>query len=170
MSRARNNASGAMPGNIIQVKNIRVDSRYSYTVDNSGTIMPEFNQVITPKYANSKILVCWEIGYESNYNGVFNIFKNGTILSNGYNTEIGNTHYSGYASAAYDSDVASTPNRITITYFDTPNSTSELTYGISFRSASGSNQSIFINRAVASGGGTDYENQVSLGYIMEIAQ
>lgn len=168
MSKARDNAT--MSGKVIQTLNIRVDSRPGYTVGNTPTIMTEFNQIITPKYANSKILVVWEIGYEANYNGVFNIFRNGTILSNGYNTEIGNTHHSGYASAAYDVDVASTPNRINITFFDTPSSTSQLTYGLSFRSASASSQTIYINRPFSSTGGTDYENQVSMGYIQEIAQ
>lgn len=170
MSRARDNANGAMPGNIIQVNNIRVDSRPGYTVSNSPTIMTEFNQIITPKYANSKILVVWEIGYEAQYNGVFNIFRDGVILSNGYNTELGNVHYSGYAAAAYDVDVASTPNRNTITFFDTPSTTSQITYGLSFRSASASSQVIYINRPFSSTGGTDYENQVSMGYIMEIKQ
>lgn len=168
MSKARDNAT--MSGKVVQTLNIRVDSRPTYTVSNTPTIMTEFNQIITPKYASSKILVVWEVGYEAGYNAVFNIYRNGSILSNGYNTEIGNVHYSGYAAAAYDVDVASTPNRTNITFFDTPATTAQLTYGLSFRSASASSQTIYINRTASSTGGTDYENQVSLGYVQEIAQ
>jgi hypothetical protein len=173
MSRARNNASGAMPGNVIQFNNIRVDAQYGYTASSttgSGTAMTPFDMTITPKYANSKIMVQWEIHYEAQYGAVFVIWKNGSLSSNGYNTSSGNTNWSSYAATAYDGDVASTPNRITITYVDTPGTTSPVTYGLAVRSAGAGNQVIYINRPFSSTGANDYEVGVSMGYIQEIAQ
>lgn len=170
MSRARDNAVGTMPGNIIQVNNIRIDNQASYSVSNSPSIITELNQIITPKYSNSKIMVQWEIQYECDYNSVFVIFKNGSVQSNGYNTVTGNIFYSGYAVTEYDSDVASTPNRSTITYFDVPGSTSQHTYQIGLKSASASNSAFYLNRPFSSTGANSYEIGVSLGYIMEIKQ
>jgi len=170
MSRARNMANGAMPGNVIQVTNIRVDAQAGYTVSNSPSIITELNQIITPKYSNSKMMVQWELHYESQYNLPFVIYKNGSVQSNGYNTVTGNIFYSGYAVAAYDVDVASTPNRTTITYFDTAGSTSAITYGLGIKSGEAGNQTFYLNRPFSSTGAAAYEIGVSLGYVMEIAQ
>lgn len=167
MSRARDLASRT--GNIIQVVNTRVDALSSYSFSSgNGTEISALNMTITPKYSNSKLLIFWEFGYESNYNGSIVVWKNGSILNNGYNTVIGNQPYSGYATTAYDGgDVASTPNRNTITFVDSPGVTTATTYSLAIRSHEAS--TFRLNQAFSNAGANAYENQVSLGYIMEIA-
>lgn len=171
MTKARDIAGGTnyQPGNVIQVNNMRYDIENGWTVSNSPTIMTPLNQVITPKYANSKIMVQWELHYEAQYNIAFVIYKNGSLQSNGYNTYFGNNFWVGYAAAGYDVDVASTPNRITITYFDTPGSTAQQTYQLGIKSTESNNQTLYLNRAFSSSGNA-YEAGVSLGYVMEIKQ
>lgn len=168
MSKARNNANTG--GKLVQMTNIRVDGQYGYTVSNSPSVMTELNQTITPIYATSKVIVQWEIHYEADYNSVFVIYKNGSVMSNGYNTSTGNVFYSGYAATSYDVDIASTPNRTTITFVDTVGSTSATTYGLGLKSAQGSNTTLYLNRPYSSTGANSYEIGVSMGTIMEIAQ
>jgi hypothetical protein len=170
ISRVNSSGQFVSPGNIVQFINVRSDALTSYSFNTgNGTEISALNMTITPKYANSKLFMQWEIGYESNYNGSIVIWKNGSILSNGYNTVVGNQSYSGYAATAYDGgDVASTPNRTTITFIDSPGVTSPTTYSLAIRSHEAS--TFFLNRAYSNAGANAYENQVSLGYIMEIAQ
>jgi hypothetical protein len=158
------------PGTILQFINIRSDAIVSYPFSTgNGTEISALNMTITPRYANSKLLIQWELGYESNYNGSIVIWKNGSIMSNGYNTVIGNQSWSGYATTAYDGgDVASTPNRNTITFIDSPGVTTATTYSLAVRSHEAS--TFRLNQAFSNAGANAYENQVSMGYIMEIAQ
>jgi hypothetical protein len=170
ISRVNSSGQFVSPGNIVQLVNVRSDALVSYSFSTgNGTEISALNMTITPKYANSKLLMQWELGYESNYNGSIVIWKNGSILSNGYNTVVGNQSYSGYATTAYDGgDVASTPNRTTITFIDSPGVTTATTYSLAVRSHEAS--TFKLNQAFSNAGANAYENQVSLGYIMEIAQ
>lgn len=170
MSKIDSSGEFVNPGTMLQFVNTRSDAIVSYSFSTgNGTEISALNMTITPKYANSKLLMQWELGYESNYNGAFVIWKNGSILSNGYNTVIGNQNYSGYAVTAYDGgDVASTPNRTTITFVDSPGVTTATTYSLAIRSHEAS--TFRLNQAFSNAGANAYENQVSMGYIMEIAQ
>jgi hypothetical protein len=59
---------------------------------------------------------------------------------------------------------------MTITFIDTPGTTSSLTYSLAYRSASADNKTFYLNRSQNSSGADNNEIGVSMGYIMEIAQ
>jgi len=176
MSRARDMASKNYykPGEVVQVQTIRIDTQTSYTglTSGNGTPISALDISITPKFSTSKIIVQWEMHYEAQYNITFLIMKNGTLLSNGYNSVTGNVNLGGgYGVTAYDGgDVASTPNRITITFVDLPATTSTTTYNLGIRSASLNNEVLWLNRAYANPAGNSYEVGVSVATIQEIAQ
>ena len=160
------------PGTILQFSNIRVDSQATYTGNTSGngTEISLMNQTITPRRSDSKLMIYWEVQGEAHWDGTIVIWKNGSIMSNGYNTVSGNNRWSGYATFPYDPDFSTTPQRMIMTFIDTPGSTSPVTYSIAYRSSNATTQTFYLNRPVADGGSDGREVGVSMGYIMEIAQ
>lgn len=160
------------PGTLLQFTNIRVDAQATYTGNTSGngTEITLLNQTITPRRADSKLLIHWEAHHEANWDATLVIWKNGSIMSNGYNTVSGNQRWSGYAGIPYDPDFSTTPQRLSIDFVDVPNTTSPVTYSLAFRSADSTVRTFFLNRAQADTGSDGREVAVSMGYIMEIAQ
>lgn len=159
------------PGTLLQFTNIRVDTLATYTggASGNGTEITLLNQTITPRRSDSKLLIYWEVQGEAHWDGTFVIWKNGSIMSNGYNTAVGNQRWSGYATFPYDPDFSTTPQRMILTFIDTPNTTTPVTYSIAYRSSNGSSQTFQLNRPIASAGTDGHEVAVSMGYIMEIA-
>jgi hypothetical protein len=171
MSKARDNAN--LTNTTLQYSSIRTDAmtNYSMPVYGNGQKVNELDITITPKYANSKIIVRWEIQYEAGYNGGFVVWKNGVLAGNGYNTVAGNNTMNSYAPFEYDADVASTSNRTILTYVDSPGSTSPITYSVAGRSSdTASAQNFWLNRTVSNVNASAYESGVSIGEIWEIAQ
>jgi hypothetical protein len=160
------------PGTLLQFSNIRVDAQAIYTGSGSGngTEITLLNQTITPRRSDSKLMIYWEIWGEVHWDGTIVIWKNGSIMSNGYNTVSGNNRWSGYSGFNYDPDFSTTPTRMPITFVDTPGTTSSLTYSLAYRSANADNRTFYLNRSVSSSGADNNEVGVSMGYIMEIAQ
>jgi hypothetical protein len=160
------------PGALLQFTNIRVDTLATYTggASGNGTEITLLNQTITPKRTESKLLIYWEVQGEAHWDGTFVIWKNGTLMSNGYNTSVGNQRWSGYSTFPYDPDFSTTPQRMILTFIDTPNTISPVTYSIAYRSSNGNTQTFQLNRPIASAGTDGHEVAVSMGYIMEIAQ
>jgi hypothetical protein len=160
------------PGALLQFTNIRVDSQAIYTGTGSGngTEITLLNQTITPKRSDSKLMIYWEFWGEAHHDSTIVIWKNGSIMSNGYNTVSGNNRWSGYSGVNYDPDFSTTPGRMPITFIDIPGTTSSLTYSLAYRSSSADNRTFYLNRAVDTAGSDAREVGVSMGYIMEIAQ
>jgi len=160
------------PGTILQFSNIRVDAQATYAgnVSGNGTEISLMNQTITPRRADSKLMIHWEVQGEAHWDSTIVIWKNGSILSNGYNTVSGNNRWSGYATFPYDPDFSTTPQRMTLTFIDTPASTSPVTYSIAYRSSNATAQTFYLNRPQVDTGSDGREVGVSMGYIMEIAQ
>jgi hypothetical protein len=115
-------------------------------------------------------MIYWEFWAEAHWDSTIVIWRNGSILSNGYNTLSGNQRWSGYSGFTYDPDFSTTPQRMPITFVDTPGTTSSLTYSLAYRSSGADNKTFYLNRAVDSAGSDAREVGVSMGYIMEIAQ
>jgi hypothetical protein len=160
------------PGMIIQTIYVRTDERnvYSSNPSGNGIEVTPLNLTITPKLQNSMILCQWMVNGELHQDNVFLIWKNGQLSTNGYNTQAGNSRWSGYASAFYDQNESSTPSNWKIMYADTPNSTSPITYSLACRSTTTGTYAFYLNRTVSSIGADSYENMVSVGLIQEIAQ
>ena len=159
-------------GTIVGFNRIRTTARsaYGYSGD---VILSDLNIPITPKYANSLLLVQWWVNYESDYNSVFRIYRdNGLIYTSGYqgyNENDGNM-WSGVAAIPYDGDVASTPNSQLIQYFVPAGSTNYTTLQLAVRTSGSHSATFYLNRSVNSGGTNAYEIMVSNAVIWEIKQ
>jgi hypothetical protein len=151
---------------------VRTSARTTFSYNND-TIISALNIAITPKYANSLLLVQWQVSYEADYNGVFRAYRdNGLIYTSGYqgyNENDGNS-WSGIAPMAYDGNTASTPWTQLIQYFVPAGSTAATTLQLAVRSSANATNTFFLNRSVESAGGIAYEIAVSNAVIWEIAR
>lgn len=159
-------------GTVVGFNRIRTAARsaYGYTGD---VILSDLNISITPKYSNSLLLVQWQVMYESDYNSVFRVYRDGGLVYTsgyqGYNENDGST-WSGIASLQYDTDVASTPSNQMIQYFVPSGSTATTTLQLAVRQSNSTGATFYLNRSVNSAGTGAYEIGVSTGVIWEIAQ
>jgi len=170
--------SGSLPaarfpaGTIVGFNRMRTSARSAYGY-NGDVIISDLNISITPKFSTSLLLVQWSVMYESDYNSVFRVYRDGGLVYTsgyqGYNENDGNT-WSGIASFQYDTDVASTPSNQFIQYFVPAGSTSATTLQIGVRSSIPSSATFYLNRSVNSAGTGAYEIGVSNAVIWEIAQ
>jgi len=159
------------PGSVIQYQSVRADTRATYAANTSGngTIITPLNVIITPKRANSMIVVEWVIGAEVHQDTVFLIHKNGSVASDGFNTSVGNIRSSGIMSGFYDQNEDSTPSNYKIKYVDYPNTTSAVTYSLAIRSSSATTYTFALNRTINGSTGDNQESMVSFGSAMEVA-
>jgi hypothetical protein len=164
------------PGSVVQVQTVRSDSRVTFASNNSGngTTVTPLNLSITPKFANSRLIIQWMVNCEVNNNDVFLIHRNGSLITTtgetGYNSESGNVRWSGFVSANYDQDVASTPDNYFIQYSCIAGSTVSQVFAPAVKSTDATNYTFFLNRSALNTGQDGYETMVSTGTIWEIAQ
>ena len=160
-------------GTVVGHNYMRTNSITSYGYSQSVVIMSVLDISITPKYSNSLLVVQWMLTYEADYNAVFRICRDGSVVGQsgyeGYNPTVSG-FWNGYAAVAYDGDRASTPNTHMIQYAIPANSTAATTLqlGILVSMASGSG-AIAINRAW-NGNSDAYEAGTSNASIWEIKQ
>jgi hypothetical protein len=158
-------------GTVIGFNHIRTNAITSYSFA-GGTIISDLNIPITPKRANSLLVVQWMVTYESGYNATFRIFRDNSLIQTagyqGYNNTDGNA-WSGFAAVEYDSDVASTPNTSHIQFVIPAGSTAATTLQLGITQSAGGTETFRLNRAFNSIGG-NYEVGVSNATIWEIAQ
>jgi hypothetical protein len=116
-------------------------------------------------------------GATSAHNTLLNVYKNGAVPTTGsylgYNSEGGNTSWSGIAMAhPYDSsdNNDSTPYTQSFMYHDFPATTNTLTYAPGVKDSNAQNYAFYINRTVGSTGTGSYEVGVSFATVWEIAQ
>jgi hypothetical protein len=145
MTRVRDLASKTfwLPGEVIQVVTLENPTRAAQTFS-TNTILNVYQMDIriTPKRANSKILVQMRwFGEMADagrpYNSVFGLSRNGTQVGRQEGTS---TIITGLTSAAlsYDgSDANSTPETASFFVTDMPNTTSEISYKVTFISDQG---------------------------------
>lgn len=160
------------PGTVVQVARTRTSARSTYGY-NGDAIISDLNVSITPKFSNSLLIVQWQVSYETDYNSVFRVYRDGGLVYTsgyqGYNENDGNT-WSGVAPAAYDTDTASTPAVTFIQYFVPSGSTSSTTLQLAIRSSNPTGATFYLNRSVNSAGTGAYEIGVSTAVCWEIAQ
>jgi hypothetical protein len=163
-----------MGGKILQVVTKRSDTRTAYSGSNEY-VLSELTTTITPVASSSLLMIDMHIFHEaSDPNQVFKATRNGLVMTDsgyeGYNSAAGNQRWSGIAAAGYDTDYTSTPNYITLRFFDVANSTTSRTYGMNARTSYSTNQVFYLNRSGGSTGTDTQEVGVSFVTIMEIAQ
>ena len=166
-------------GNIVQCSRVRYDSRTTWASNNNGvgTEITPLRLSITPRHAGNLILCQWVLSGDYHHDNLFLVFKNGGLITTGgeqgYNAEVGNNRWSGFAPSTYDaagSDTGSTPHHWFIQYFCNAESTANRNYGPAIRSAGGGNYTLFLNRTGSSGGQDGHEMTVSTGVIYEITR
>jgi hypothetical protein len=164
------------PGSVVQVQTVRSDARTTISSANSGNgvTITQLNLSITPKFANSRLIMQWMMNIEVANNTVFLIHRNGALITTtnetGYNSEAGNARWSGFASMDYDNNDSSTPSNIFLQYSCISGSTEPQTYAPAPRASDAVSATLYLNRTVSFAGQDAYENMVSTGTIWEIAQ
>lgn len=161
-------------GNIVQVVRVRYDGRPTWSSSNTGNgnTINTLNLTVTPKRAQNRLIMRWNMFGEMHHDNVFLVHKNGALITDageqGYNNDAGNSRWSGFTPQIYDQNDDSTPNVITIIYSQIAGSTTARTYAPAVRSSSGGNYTYYQNRTVASAGQNNYENGVSFGVLYEV--
>jgi hypothetical protein len=125
--------------------------------------------VITPKKANSRIVLQWMLNGEIHQDNVFVVMKNSTAV--GYNTTVGNVYTSGTVAGLYDNDTSTTPGNFKIFWIDSNvGNTTPQTYSIGVKSSTTvAAYTFYLNRTQDSTGGDAREAMVSNGVAFEIA-
>jgi len=125
------------------------DDRYNYTgsVTAPGTEITSLTKSITPKTLSSKVLVSIVLNYSCYTNAsqfiLFRLTRNGTEIG----TSIGSGQ-TGIASGSYEDGEVNAINNTKIEFFDSPSSTSAVTYKINIYSPL-SAQPLFLNYAIS---------------------
>lgn len=158
------------PGMIVQTIWNSTSIRRTYTSPQTGDgqMISELDLRIKPTRSNSIIYLQWMVFYEMHYDNVFTVHRNGSLI--GYNTQNGNSMWSGVTSGRYDQDQASTPSNTFISWMDAPSTTAFTNYSLGIRCSSNTSYTFALNRTLGSVGQDSYETGVSMGIAMEIAQ
>jgi hypothetical protein len=165
-----NNSTFYAPGHVIQTVWRKMDYHNTVTAANDNVSRDiGLATTITLKRANSLVYIQFYLFYETHHNVVFNAKRGGSVI--GYNTEVGNTRWSGIGVADYEHtfDFSSTPSYSHMCYVDTPGSVGPHTYELGVKGSGGSNFDVRINRSWSSFSDS-YESGVSWCIIEEIAQ
>jgi hypothetical protein len=128
---------------------------------------------ITPTSATSKILLTTTVFFEgsnsSNQNYLWTFYRDSTKL--GQTANLGNRR-GGIMSTSNNhvsADANSTPDSAAYSYYDSPNTTSAITYAVAFNFSSNTGN-VFLNRTHANTDSTSFERGVSIIIAQEIAQ
>jgi hypothetical protein len=161
--------SSPQTGSVVQV----VNSTYTSTFSQSIATRAKLNNIsvsITPTSATSKILVMCGIFFEgavSDHNWHFFLYRDSTDISAPSPGSRG-AAIAMAGAAFFDSDNDSTPATVNFHYFDSPSTTSTITYAPGVGCASGTS-TIYINRSLTDTDGLGYERGISSITLMEIA-
>lgn len=137
---------------------------------NAGDSTSHLSLSITPKSVNSKILLTSCVFHEVNNTGsqstLWSFYRDSTKLSapiaGGRRSGIGQT-----AIGFYTADFASTADVVNYHYYDSPNTTSAITYAVSFNHTI-SDTVLYLNRTVSDLSSSGYERGISILIAQEI--
>ena len=136
---------------------------------NAGDSSSHLSLSITPKSTSSKILLSTSIffeGSEDAHQYLWSFYRDSTKLA----APIAGNRRSGIGQTAqgyFNSDLNSTPDVVNYMYYDTPNTTSAITYAVSFNH-SNSGAVVYLNRTVNDSDSTGYERGISILVAQEI--
>lgn len=162
-------------GSIIQTVVVRSDTRTTYTslTSGNGTTVSALNLTITPRYADSTLVIEWMMNGEIHHDNVFVLHKDGNLITTanyeGYNNQAGNQRWSGYVSAFYDRDESSTPSNWNIFYSCPAENTTSRTYAPAVRSSTDTQYTFSLNRTLAGLTQDAHESMVSIGIVHEVS-
>jgi hypothetical protein len=152
-------------------------SQWSAPVGFAANRVLPLGLTITPKRSNSLIVMTWMINGEANWNVLWEIYLDSQLVNTpgyrGSNSDPANPgRWSGYVSGIYDAagDVNSTMENTFIQYSIVANTTTTMTFYPAVRSSGATAYTFSLNRTAGAVGQDSYENAISTGVIMEIAQ
>ena len=162
-------------GSIIQVKYLQYTGTTSTAVANaSNQTLDHLNVSITPIATNSIIRLDAMVNGEwssqlSSYNSTWFFYRGATKLSHAAagNRQVG--ILMGTALTYESSDSSSTPEQANYSYFDTPSTTSQVTYTVAVSQKIGSTSTWYTNRTVSDTDTYDFERGISFISATEIA-
>ena len=171
----------SVPGSVVQCQNVHVTERSSQSIarnesDASATNISGMTLNVTPKFANSKMIIqarwCGEFGTVSSagWNNMFVIQRDNTPVSTG--TKEGNRTV-GHMPASmgyYASDNSSTMENCMWDTVDFPNTTSQVTYTAGIYSGWATSYTLYNNRNVTATTTNSYESGSCSIVVWEIAQ
>ena len=171
----------AIPGTVIQCQNVYVTERSSQSIvrnesDASATNISGMTLNVTPKFANSKMIIqgrwCGEFSSiaSAGWNNMFVIQRDNVPI--GMPTQQGiRTHGHMPASIGYyAADNSSTLENCMWDTVDFPNTTSQVTYTAAIYSGWATGYTLYNNRTVTNSNTSGYEDGTSSIVVWEIAQ
>ena len=155
-------------GTVASVNMLQTRTQDSYTGANSGngTVITPLNITFTPKQAGNKVILEFTINGEGNNNLVFLVSRNDTLLADATNAS--NNRWAGTTAMAYDTNVVSTPNNITVRILDLNTLATESTYKVQIRSSQAATQTFRLNRSYETTGEDGQEATLSVATATEI--
>jgi hypothetical protein len=174
-----NNSSAAASGSVIQTVYKRVDSLSTWSAPvNANTPVWDLDINITPKRADSSILIRYHFTYEMHHDTVFR-FARGENM--GKTTNPGREGGGGYSTqrtdinrwigtwvVGYDTNTDSTPFTRTFMYLDPSESTETRTYRVYVSGSGGTAYTLFLNRPTGNAQTTNYEIGITMVMAQEI--
>ena len=168
-------------GSILQTVVHQEDGVTTFTADgtseellsasNAADSTSHVSLTITPKYADSKILLNCHVFYEGNqvlHSYLWAFHRGSTKLA----APAAGSRRTGImipSAGYYDNDNASTPDSVHMMYYDSPNTTDAITYTASYNN-SNSGAVIYLNHTVTQTDNSSYERGISIIVAQEIAQ
>jgi len=163
-------ASPIIPGGVLQIQYTQYTSTSTQAISaNTNTVVPVLTVNITPKSTSSIIKLDAHVFFEwqtsaASFNSVWFFYRDTTKLAI---AQAGNRLCGISAtSISENADGASTPETAKYTYFDTPSTTSQITYKVGVITHYTTN--FGINRCYADSDTTEYERGLSLISATEI--
>ena len=175
-------ANSALPtGTILQTVVHQEDGMTSFTAGVAGTYLllsaanaadsaSHLSLSITPTSSSSKILLTTSVFFEGSSTDqqsyLWTIYRDSTQLGQpaASSRRVG---IMGTVMGYYSSDAASTADSVSFNYYDTPNTTSAITYTLAFNHAA-ADVLVYLNRTVSDTDNIGYERGVSILIAQEI--
>ena len=171
-----------MPGSIVQTVVHQTDGATTFTqsgtndmimiASNAADTSSHLSLSITPTSASSKILLSASIFFEVNqtsaHSTLWSFYRDSTKLT----AAAAGSRRVGIAQTAmgyYGADADSTADVVNYMYYDSPNTTSAITYACSFQHST-SGAVLHLNKTVGDGNSVGYERGMSIFMAQEIAQ
>lgn len=175
LTRIRNRAIGTdiATGAIVQVKQTTFTGTNTYaTTANTDATITDLSVVITPKYSNSLIKIEalvtgeWSTGAQAATNSTWFFYRDSTKLSHAAAGVRNVGILMGGFLSYYDLDFDSTPETAMYFYFDSPSTTSQITYKVGVNNYYGYTWNL--NRTAGDTDNTQYERGLSTIAVSEI--
>jgi hypothetical protein len=164
------------PTGIVQCITKRSDTRAIIQAPNTNVPqqLSDLGLTITPRSADSMLMMRWMLSGEPHYNISFVVTRETRVIFDpgyeSFNAQVGYQRWSGITTGWHDrNDQNSTPTIIFMQYMVPAGSTETRTYYPAVKSSDGSNFTYAQNRTYNNWGQDNYEIGVSAGWIWEIA-